>query len=87
MHSTFASGPTCAGLPWKVGDLTQLYFGPSATLSFQSVYFGSVVSSQGPLLQSPSYQECLMLSWTFSLKNWSWKFLIGAYLAMSPPGM
>ena len=24
--------PTCAGLPWKVGDLTQLYLVPSATL-------------------------------------------------------
>src|SRR5512143_2134652 len=74
MQSTFASGPTWAGCPLKVGLLTQEYLPPadSVTLSFQSEYFGPVSSSQGCLVQSPSYQECLMLSCTLSRKFGSW---------------
>src|SRR3974390_3198036 len=68
MHSTLASGPTWAGLSLKVGDLTQEYL-PSA---LKPVYLGTVVSSQGCLVQSPSYQECLMDSLTPSLKKSSW---------------
>src|SRR5512139_602822 len=70
MQSTFASGPTCAGSPLKVGLLTQEYFPPadSVTLACQSAYRGTVSSSQGCFVQSPSYQECLMLSATLSRK-------------------
>src|SRR5512139_1829494 len=65
MQSTLARGPTWAGFPLKVGDLTQEYL----PLSWKSVYFGTVSSSHGWRSQFPSYQECFILSFTLSLKN------------------
>src|SRR5512139_2114409 len=83
MQSTLASGPTWAGLPLKVGALTQEYF-PSYCIP---VWFGSVVSSQGCLFQSPLYQECLMLSFTPFLKKSSLKLLMGLKVPRSPFSM